>query len=96
MQAEIVFNGVLSFLTLVLTIYLSAILIHYVYDVISELYFDSKLRKNDYKKGYIDGYEDGIMKANEILKQFLLDYQNKVDEMIAYEGENSWEKWKCI
>ena len=87
MQAEIVFNGLLAFLSLVLIIYISAIVIQYAYLCISDLYFRIKTRKDRYRLGYADGYADGLLKANKLMKELLAECQEKIDSLIAYEGE---------
>ena len=87
MQAEVIFNGLLVVLSLALIIYISTIIIQYMYFVVSDLYFHAKTRKDKYKLGYADGYADGLLKANKLVKELLVEYQEKVDALIAYDGE---------
>lgn len=63
-QMDVIFNGVLAVLSLIMIIFIAIILFKEVVGIISTLYLDKKTKKSEYEKGYEDGYRDGLQQTN--------------------------------
>ena len=61
---SVMFNGILAFLCIVMLIFIIGIIFKYSLGGIRDLYFDKKTRIDEYKKGYEDGYREGLLQAN--------------------------------
>lgn len=44
-------------------------------------------RRSWYQIGYEDGLKEGLRQANELLDNFMKDYQEKMDRYLIYKGD---------
>lgn len=86
-QMNVMFNGVLAVLSLIMIIFIAIILFEEVVGIISTLYLDKKTKKSEYQKGYEDGLREGLSIANELMEEFLEEHQERMDRLLFNEGE---------
>lgn len=59
-QMDVIFNGALAVLSLIMIIFIGSIILENVIGIISTLHFDKKTKKTEYQKGYEAGLKDGL------------------------------------
>lgn len=86
-QMDVIFNGVLAVLSLIMIIFVGIILFKEVVGIFSYLYRENKIEKSDYKNGYEDGMKEGLSQAHKMVEQLLKEKQIKIDSTFDNEGD---------